>query len=54
MKYLCPVCGNTLATEDTFFYTCLNCDEIFTTEELAEEYGLEISGCNSGSCGVDH
>jgi DNA-directed RNA polymerase subunit RPC12/RpoP len=51
MKYLCPLCGSTLATDDSYFYTCLECDETFTAEELAEEYGIDV-GCSS--CGIDH
>lgn len=50
MKFLCPLCGHVLATEDTHIYTCLNCDETFTSDELEEEYGLE-SSCSS--CHVD-
>ncbi|NLC95651.1 MAG: hypothetical protein GX676_08205 [Bacilli bacterium] len=34
MKKLCPLCGGPLATEDLQLYTCLNCDELFTSEEL--------------------
>jgi len=46
MKYLCPNCGHNLVTEDLCIYTCIYCDEVFTTDELAEEYGLE-SSCTS-------
>lgn len=46
MKFLCPSCCSNLSTEDTYFYTCLNCDETFTIEELEEELGLE-SSCSS-------
>ncbi|QVK17831.1 hypothetical protein KHQ81_13485 [Mycoplasmatota bacterium] len=46
MKYLCPICGHTLATEDLNIYTCINCDEIFTIDELEEEYGLTSSCSN--------
>ncbi|NLG81527.1 MAG: hypothetical protein GX490_03235 [Bacilli bacterium] len=34
MKHICPLCGGPLATEDLQLYTCLNCDELFTAEEL--------------------
>jgi len=48
MKYLCPLCANNLATEDLYIYTCLNCDETFTSDELDEEYGLSsCSSCHS-------
>ena len=52
MKYLCPSCGNVLATEDLNIYTCIECDETFTSDELAEEYGLDSSDCVS--CSVSH
>ncbi len=48
MKYICPLCGSTLATEDLQIFTCLNCDETFTSEELEEEFG----GCSF--CQTDH
>jgi hypothetical protein len=49
MKTQCPLCGNTLATEDLNLYTCINCDEMFTAEELSEEYGIDMgsASCNS-------
>ncbi|MDF2699757.1 MAG: hypothetical protein K0Q49_1313 [Haloplasmataceae bacterium] len=52
MKYLCPECGNVLATDDGDIYTCLECDHTFTSDELAEEYGLNTSDCVS--CSVSH
>jgi hypothetical protein len=49
MKYLCPCCGNPLATDDSYIYTCLECDETFTADELADEYGIDV-GCPTGGC----
>lgn len=49
MKFLCPNCGIVLATEDLYIFTCINCDETFTVDELEEEYGLKAScsTCNT-------
>lgn len=46
MKFLCPICGHPLTSEDLNIYTCLNCDETFIKDELEEEYGL-TSSCSS-------
>lgn len=42
MKHICPLCGNVLATNDTFLYTCIECDELFTIEELTEDFDFVI------------
>jgi len=34
----CPICGSKLVTEDMYLYTCINCDTLFTIEELEEAY----------------
>lgn len=53
MNFICPQCGNKLITEDENLYTCVNCGDLYSIDDLLEEYDIPVSKCAGGSCDLD-